>query len=199
MSSFNGVTPLVDMFAAVDRLRALPGSGDDLVNLLPEQSPIYRGRPTGDAERLRGYVLASFEQTGLPEFAMAFVLEELESGHTPYLIAAAAKAARGAQTVPAHIVPLLLDAIERVRQSDDVVCFDRTGLTGNDADADDGTDGIVPYAGLAGSARAYRCHFAQGALGTPATGLFRRRARRCRKSLRGRITHGSTGCAVVLL
>jgi protein SCO1 len=133
MSSFNGVTPLVDMFAAVDRLRALPGSGDDLVDLLPEQSPIYRGRPTGEAERLRGYVLASFEQTGLPESAMAFVIEELESGHTPYLIAAAAKAARGAQTLPAHFAPLLLDAIERVRQSDDVVCFDRTGPTGNGA------------------------------------------------------------------
>ena len=133
MSSFNGVTPLVDMFAAVDRLRALPGSGDDLVDLLPEQSPIYRGRPTGEAERLRGYVLASFEQTGLPESAMAFVIEELEGGHTPYLIAAAAKAARGAQTLPDHIAPLLLDAIERVRQSDDVVCFDRTGPTGNGA------------------------------------------------------------------
>jgi cytochrome oxidase Cu insertion factor (SCO1/SenC/PrrC family) len=133
MREFDGATPAAEVFAHVDYLRSLRGCGDDLVNLLPEQSPIYRGRATGDAERLRGYVLASFEQTGLPESAMAFVIEELESGHTPYVIAAAAKAARGAQTVPAHIVPLLLDAIERVRQSDDVVSFDRTGLTGNGA------------------------------------------------------------------
>ena len=90
MSSFDGVTPLADMFAAVDRLRALPGSGNDLANLLPEQSAIYAGRPSGDAERLRGYVLASFEQTGLPETAMAFVVEELESGNSPYVVAAAA-------------------------------------------------------------------------------------------------------------
>jgi cytochrome oxidase Cu insertion factor (SCO1/SenC/PrrC family) len=130
MREFDGATPAAEVFAHVDHLRSLRGCGDDLVNLLPEQSPIYRGRATGDAERLRGYVLASFEQTGLPESAMAFVIEELESGHTPYVIAAAAKAARGAQTVPAHIVPLLLDAIERVRQSDDVVCFDHIGLTG---------------------------------------------------------------------
>ena len=113
MREFDGATPAAEVFARVDHLRSLPGCGDDLVNLLPEQSPIYRGRPTGDAERLRGYVLASFEQTGLPESAMAFVIEELESGHTPYVIAAAAKAVRGAQTVPAHIVPLLIDAIER--------------------------------------------------------------------------------------
>jgi len=133
MRELDGATPAAEVFARVDHLRSLPGRGDDLVNLLPEQSPIYRGRPTGDAERLRGYVLASFEQTGLPESAMAFVIEELESGHTPYVIAAAAKAARGARTVPAHIVPLLLDAIERVRQSDDVVSFDRSGLTGDGA------------------------------------------------------------------
>jgi cytochrome oxidase Cu insertion factor (SCO1/SenC/PrrC family) len=123
MSSFDGATPLADMFAAVDRLRALPGSGNYLANLLPEQSAIYVGRPSGDAERLRGYVLASFEQTGLPETAMAFVVEELESGDSPYVVAAAAKAARGANAVPEHIVSLLLDAIERISQSDDVVRF----------------------------------------------------------------------------
>jgi cytochrome oxidase Cu insertion factor (SCO1/SenC/PrrC family) len=117
----------------VNHLRALRDSGDDLVNLLPEQSPIYDGRATGDAERLRGYVLASFEQTGLPKSAMVYVIEELESGHNPYVIAAAAKAVRGAASVPERIVPLLLQAIERIRQADDLVCFDRAFGSGNGA------------------------------------------------------------------
>jgi cytochrome oxidase Cu insertion factor (SCO1/SenC/PrrC family) len=125
LGEFDGATPIADVLAYVDQLRAMPGSVDDLVNLLPEQSPIYAGRPTGDAELLRGYVLASFERTGLPQSVMAYVVEELQSGHNPYVVAAAARAARGAETMPEHIAPLLLDAIERIRQSDDVVRFDR--------------------------------------------------------------------------
>jgi cytochrome oxidase Cu insertion factor (SCO1/SenC/PrrC family) len=128
MDEFNGATPAVDIVAYVDRLRASPGSGGNLVDLLAEQSAIYAGRATNEAERLRGYILASFESTGLPASAMAFVIEELESGLNPYAVAAAAKAARGANRLPEHIVPLLLGAIDRVRQSDDLVCFDsRTG------------------------------------------------------------------------
>jgi cytochrome oxidase Cu insertion factor (SCO1/SenC/PrrC family) len=127
MSGLDGATPVADIVAYVDRVRALPGSGDDLVELLAEQSPIYAGRSTNEAERLRGYLLASFELTGLPVSAMAFVIEELENGLNPYVVAAAAKAVRGGgnpSSLPGRIAPLLLDAIDRIRQSDDLVCFD---------------------------------------------------------------------------
>jgi protein SCO1 len=124
MSEFNGATPVADIVAYVDRVRTLPGSGDDLLDLLAEQSPIYAGRTTNEAERLRGYLLASFELTGLPAAAMAFVIEELENGLNPYAVAAAAKAVRGAHSLPERIGPLLLDAIDRLRQSDDLVYFD---------------------------------------------------------------------------
>jgi protein SCO1/2 len=40
------------------------------------------------------------------------------------VVAAAAKALRGARDLPSHIGPLLLAAIDRIRGSDDVVCFD---------------------------------------------------------------------------
>jgi len=130
---FDGATPTAEIVAYVDHLRTLRDSGGDLVDLLPEQSPIYHGRAAGAAERLRGYILASFERTGLPDSAIAFVIEELEGGHNPYVIAAAAKAARGATTLPAQIVPLLLDAIERIRQSDDVVYFECAAPSGNAA------------------------------------------------------------------
>jgi cytochrome oxidase Cu insertion factor (SCO1/SenC/PrrC family) len=124
MRAFGDVA-FADILAEVDRLRASPDQRDAIAGLLAEQSPIYAGRSTGDAERLRGYLLASFETMGLPQSAVPFVIEELESGLNPYAVAAAAKAIRGARELPAQIVPLLLDAIERLRGSDDVVCFDR--------------------------------------------------------------------------
>lgn len=133
MRELDGATPLAEIAAHVDRLRESPDSGDTLVDLLAEQSPIYDGRTTGEAERLRGYVLASFATTGLPASAMAFVVEELESGINPYPVAAAARAARGADDLPDYIVPLLLDAIDRIRPCDDLVCFDRGGARDRDA------------------------------------------------------------------
>jgi protein SCO1/2 len=120
----SGVTPLADVVAYVDRLRASPDAGEILVGLLAEQSPIYDGRSTNEAERLRGYVLTSFENIGLPASAMAFVIEELETGLNAYTVAAAAKAVRGIHDPPEHLVPLMLEAIDRIASSDDVVCFE---------------------------------------------------------------------------
>jgi cytochrome oxidase Cu insertion factor (SCO1/SenC/PrrC family) len=122
-----------DILAGVDGLRSQPHQREAIAALLAEQSPIYAGRSTGDAERLRGYLLASFETMGLPASAMPFVIEELESGLNSYVVAAAAKAVRGARDLPERIVPLLLEAIERLRGSDDVVCFDYRNPPSGDA------------------------------------------------------------------
>ena len=125
---------LHDPFAAVNRLSALRDH-DALVGLLAEQSSVYAGRGTGETERLRGYVLASFETAGLPASALPFVIEELEIGLNPYSIAAAAKALRGALDLPRPATTLLLDAIDRIRSSDDVVSFDRGTGSGEGAPA----------------------------------------------------------------
>lgn len=124
MRAFDGATPVADVVAYVDRVRATPALRDRLVDLLAEQAPIYAGRGTNEAERLRGYLLASFEATGLPPAATEYVLEELESGRNPYTVAAAAKALRGAGSVPERAVALLLAAFARVRLSDDFVRFE---------------------------------------------------------------------------
>lgn len=97
---------------------------DALVPLLAERSPIYAGRSTNAAVRLKGYVLAAFERVGLPGPALPYVLEELESGRAPYLVAAAAKAGRGLDRPAAHLVPFLLKAIENIRYLDDALSFD---------------------------------------------------------------------------
>src|SRR5919109_3184951 len=126
MRAFDGATPVEDILAYVDRVRAAPARREGLVGLLPEQAPIYAGRSASEAERIRGYLLASFETTGLPPAAIDYVLEVLESGLNPYTVAAAAKAMRGAHAVPEQAIPLLLRAIDRIRLADDFVCFDRS-------------------------------------------------------------------------
>lgn len=97
---------------------------DDPVARLAEQSPAYSGRGSGDVDRLRGTLLAGFEASGLPPGALPFVLEELETGRSPYAVAAAAKGLRGAKPIPQAALPLLMQAIERFRSSDDRVGFD---------------------------------------------------------------------------
>jgi protein SCO1/2 len=124
MPAFDGATPSATIAAFADQVRARPALREELLPLLREQSPVYAGRSANDAERLRGYLLASFESTGLPPEALACVLEELETGMHPYAVAAAARALRGAHSVPPRTVPLLLAAIDRIRLSDDFVCFD---------------------------------------------------------------------------
>ena len=102
--------------------------------MLAEQSPLFAGRGTNEAERLRGYILASFETAGLPPQAVAFVLEELETGHNPYTVAAAARALRGAAGVPPEAPALIVHALARLRGDDDVVSFERfTPASGSEA------------------------------------------------------------------
>jgi cytochrome oxidase Cu insertion factor (SCO1/SenC/PrrC family) len=114
-----------DLAARVDELRRQPDAGRELVGMLAEQSPSYAGRGTNETERVRGYVLASFESAGLPPEGVPFVLEELELGNNPYTVAAAARALRGAREVPPDAPALLVRAIERLGGADEVVSFDR--------------------------------------------------------------------------
>jgi len=103
----------------------MPDAAGALATMLAEQAPLFAGRGTNEAERVRGYILASFETAGLPPEAVPFVLEELETGRSPYTVAAAARALRGAVDVPAEVPLLLVGAIARLRGTDDVVSFER--------------------------------------------------------------------------
>ena len=113
-----------DPVARIETARQRPDAARWLLELLPEGSPLYARRGTNEAERLRGYLLASFEHVGLPPEAMPFVLEELEIGRHPYAVAGAARALRGAYTMPPEAPSLLVGAITRLRGNDDVVSFD---------------------------------------------------------------------------
>jgi protein SCO1/2 len=108
----------------VDAVVREPQRRDLLVGLLPEEADLYAGRGANTAHRLRGYVLAAFEHVGLPEAALPFVVQELESGRNAYVVAAAAKALRGCPYHPPDAARLLLAAIDNIRYADDAVSFD---------------------------------------------------------------------------
>lgn len=116
-------TPEEVVAALVDDVRRAPERRQELVALLPERLALYAGRSTNATIRIRGWILAAFEDVGLPEAALPFVLEELESGRDAYLVAAAAKALRGLERPADRFVGFLFQAIENIRYADDALTF----------------------------------------------------------------------------
>jgi protein SCO1/2 len=118
-------TPEESVAELVDAVKHSPERRDVLVQVLPERISLYDGRSTNATVRMRGYILAAFEQTGLPDAALPYVLEELENGRDAYLVAGAAKALRGLDTPTNRVVPFLRKAAENIKYSDDALTFER--------------------------------------------------------------------------
>jgi len=117
-------TPEGSIAELVDAVKQSPEHRDALVRLLPERISLYEGRSANATVRMRGYILAAFEQAGLPQAALPYVLEELESGRDAYLTAGAARALRGLDTPTSRVVPFLLKAVENIRYVDDALTFE---------------------------------------------------------------------------
>jgi protein SCO1/2 len=118
-------TPEETIAELVDEIRESPERRDVLVQLLPERISLYDGRSANATVRMRGYILAAFEKTRLPDAAVPYVLEELENGRDAYLVAGAAKAMRGLDSPTSQVVPFLLKAVENIRYEDDALTFER--------------------------------------------------------------------------
>jgi protein SCO1/2 len=117
-------TPEETIAELADTVKQSPERRDLLVQLLPERISLYRGRSTNETIRMRGYILAAFEQAGLPDAALPYVLEELESGRDAYLVAGAARALRGLDSPTSRVVPFLLKAVENIKYVDDALTFE---------------------------------------------------------------------------
>ena len=119
-----GSDPTDDLVVA-DRIDATTGPEDHafLVELLSERHPVHAGRDATTVGRLRGYAMAAFERVGLPDRALVFLIEELESGIEAYPVAAAARGLRGLETRERRLVPFLLRALEHLRDRDDSLSF----------------------------------------------------------------------------
>jgi protein SCO1/2 len=113
--------------ALVDALVADPDRCEQLTELLREDHPIYNQRGTTTISRMRGWVLLAFARVGLPDAALIFVLEELDTGTDPYLVAAAARALRFYPRPSAALAPFVMRALNQIRYREELVSFEAYG------------------------------------------------------------------------
>src|SRR5688500_15909162 len=69
-----------------------------LVELLREDHAVYAERGGAAIVRMRGWILLALAKVGVREGELRYVLEELDNGRDPYLVAAAARALRSYPT-----------------------------------------------------------------------------------------------------
>jgi protein SCO1 len=103
--------------------RHAPARRAELVALLAEDHPFFHQLGLSDITHVRGFVLAAFERFGLPEAALPFVLEELQTGHEPYSVAGAARAVRGLGAPATQLEPFLRRALDNLAGRDEIVSF----------------------------------------------------------------------------
>ncbi len=113
----------------VDRRRHKSrASTEDLLPLLSVSHEVFRGRSAGSAARMRAYAMAAFHDSGLPDDAIRYVVEILETSSRPNLVAAAARAVRGTATRDARLAGYLVRAIYNIWQNDQPVSFEAYDL-----------------------------------------------------------------------
>src|SRR4051794_25349828 len=100
--------------AEVDAAAADPARHHELADLLREEHPAYTGRGAAAVVRMRGWILLALARVGLTDETLAFALEELATGHDPYLVAAAARALRSYPTPYPGLAPFILRGIDNV-------------------------------------------------------------------------------------
>ncbi|HKY04110.1 MAG TPA: SCO family protein, partial [Blastocatellia bacterium] len=113
--------------ALVDALAADPSRREQLTDLLREDHPFYDERGNTAVVRMRGWVLLALARAGVSEAALVFVLEELDTGTDPYLVAAAARALRSYPNPTAAFAPFAMRALTNIRYHDEIVAFDAYG------------------------------------------------------------------------
>ncbi len=127
VSDLSSATTEPQFAALVDDIAADSRRRDELLDLLCEEHALYRDRSTTTIARMRGWVLLAIERAGVSDTALAFVLEELDTGTDPYLVAAAARALRSYPRPGAALVPFVLGALGNIRYRDEPLCFDAYG------------------------------------------------------------------------
>lgn len=103
----------------LDSIRSGGLSSTFLVELLSERHAVYNERPAYQANRIKGYALASFAEAGMPDSAINFILDELQNGRNAYIVAAAARGLRGSKRPKADYANFLIQAVHNLRYHDD--------------------------------------------------------------------------------
>ena len=111
----------------VDAIAADPDRRGQLTDLLREDHAIYAERGAAAIVRMRGWILLAMARAGVSDAELVFVLEELDSGTDPYLVAAAARALRSSRRPDASFAPFVMGALANIRYRDEPVSFEAYG------------------------------------------------------------------------
>ncbi len=111
----------------VEELALDPAKQNDLIDLLREDHPAYDQRGTATIARMRGWVVLTLARTKLPETALPFVIEELDTGVDAYLVATAAFALRSHPNPNPAFAPFVVRAITNIRYRDERVSLENYG------------------------------------------------------------------------
>src|SRR5262245_8597165 len=96
---------------------------EQLTELLREDHPVYDQRGTATVVLMRGWVLLGLARIGVTDRSIVYVLEELDTGVDPYLVAAAAYALRSYSKPNPMLAPFVMRALNQVRYHDAPVSF----------------------------------------------------------------------------
>src|SRR5258708_14863672 len=104
-----------------------PVRREDLTSLLREDHSFYHQRGTAATVRMRAWVLLALARAGMADAALSFILEELDTGTDPYLVAVAAYALRSCAAPSPEFAPFVMRAVGNVRYRNDPVSLDSYG------------------------------------------------------------------------
>lgn len=125
IKGLNSDTPTEVITGLIDSIKK-PGqkfNSSSLVELLSERHPIYKNRSSIASSHIRGYLIEAFHSIGMPQKGLPYILEELETSFSPYIVAAAAKAVRGIKDPHSGIAVFLNKSIYNIWQADVMVNY----------------------------------------------------------------------------
>ena len=121
--NFSSTTSEEQIAALIDETRQTKNGNDILLNILSRNHEIYKDRGITQVNRIRGYVLSSFEFTNTPIQAIPHICEELDNGHSPYVVAAAAIAIRSIKDPGSDLADFLSRGLIRFAHKDEAISF----------------------------------------------------------------------------
>ena len=93
-----------------------------LIDWLRETAPVYLGRGTSAVQRIRGAILLALANGApLADVVLLYVLEDLDNSRSAYSIAAAAECLRRGAPPHEDFAPVLLRALNNLREHNDYV------------------------------------------------------------------------------
>src|SRR5688572_628411 len=103
----------------IEELARDPAKQNQLIDLLQEDHRVYAQRGTTTISRMRGWIVLALARINLPDAALPFVLEELDTGVDAYLVATAAIALRSYPAPSPAFAPFVVRAITNIRYRDE--------------------------------------------------------------------------------